>query len=126
MMKRSFGLRDVLFLAALLVTGLLLTVGIFRFSESGSQIRVTVDGQLYGVYPLDENRCVQVTLADGGSNQIRIADGTAYMEQADCPDGLCMRQGAISRTGQTIVCLPHRLVVEVYGAQTNEYDTVSQ
>lgn len=126
MMKRSFGLRDVLFLAALLVTGLLLTVGICRFSESGSQIRVTVDGQLYGVYPLDGNRCVQVTLADGGSNQIRIADGTAYMEQADCPDGLCMRQGAISRTGQTIVCLPHRLVVEVYGAQTNEYDTVSQ
>lgn len=46
-------------------------------------------------------------------NRIRIEDGKAYMEEANCPDGYCEEQGKISGHTQTIVCLPHKLVVEV-------------
>ena len=48
-----------------------------------------------------------------GYNKIRVEDGKAYMEEANCPDGYCEEQGKISRHTQTIVCLPHKLVVEV-------------
>ena len=47
------------------------------------------------------------------------------MKDAECPDKLCMRQGAISRDGQTIVCLPHKLVVEVIGGEKEAYDSIS-
>ena len=40
-------------------------------------------------------------------------DGKAYMEEANCPDGYCEEQGKISGHTQTIVCLPHKLVVEI-------------
>ena len=105
--------------------GIVLTVGIYCFSENGSAITVTVDGQLYGTYTLSESREIPIELDGGISNVIVIEDGAAYMKDADCPDKLCMRQGAISRDGQTIVCLPHKLVVEVIGGEKEAYDSIS-
>ncbi len=124
-MNRKFGVRDVCFLGCLFAAGLILTAGIYLFSENGAQITVTVDGTCYGTYPLAEDRVIPVETT-AGTNQIVIENGRAYMAAADCPDGLCRKQGSIAREGQTIVCLPHRLVVEVEGAEEKEYDTVSQ
>ena len=124
-MKQTFGRRDCLFLAVLFALGIVLTVGIYCFSENGSAITVTVDGQLYGTYTLSESREIPIELDGGISNVIVIEDGAAYMKDADCPDKLCMRQGAISRDGQTIVCLPHKLVVEVTGGEKEAYDSIS-
>ena len=46
-------------------------------------------------------------------NIVRIQNHEVWMEEADCPDGYCEEQGKISGHTQTIVCLPHKLVVEV-------------
>lgn len=42
-----------------------------------------------------------------------ISDGKADMESADCPNQICVHHGAISHTGETIVCLPNRVVIEI-------------
>ena len=42
------------------------------------------------------------------------------MGPADCPDGYCIRQGKITGKGQVIVCLPHRLVLEVTGEESGD------
>lgn len=81
-------------------------------SEAGSRIQVTVDGEVYGTYSLTEDQVIEVEEGDF-YNRIRIEDGKAYMDEANCPDGYCERQGKISIGAQTIVCLPHKLVVEV-------------
>lgn len=124
-MSRAFGKTDLVFLTALFVLGIALTVGIYCFSASGSEIRITVDGQLYGTYALNENREISIELDGKTANVVVIENGAAYMREADCPDGLCMRQGAISRDKQTIVCLPHKLVVEVIGGKEQKYDSIS-
>lgn len=82
----------------------------------GSQVVITVDGEVYGKYDLSEDQVIEVKKNDF-YNRIRIEDGKAYMEEADCPDGYCEEQGKISDRTQTIVCLPHKLVVEVEHAQ---------
>ncbi|MDO4291675.1 MAG: NusG domain II-containing protein [Eubacteriales bacterium] len=46
-----------------------------------------------------------------GENIVQVADGSVSVTWADCPDQLCVRQGRISSAGQSIVCLPHRLVI---------------
>ena len=69
--------------------------------EEGNQIRVTLDGKIYGTYSLSKDQTIEVKDGDF-YNRIRIEDGKAYMEQ-----------GKISGHTQTIVCLPHKLVVEV-------------
>lgn len=78
----------------------------------GDQVQITVNGEIYGTYPLEKDQTIEVTEGEF-HNVIRIEDGQAYMEEADCPDGYCKEQGRISGQKQTIVCLPHKLVVEV-------------
>ena len=122
----QFGWKDAVFLGGLLLVGILLTVGIYLFSKTGESVRITIDGTVYGTYSLNEDREIPVKRDGSVINVVRIEDGSVRMEQATCPDALCIRQGAISRERQTIVCLPHKLVVEVYGTHEQEYDTVSQ
>lgn len=126
MNMRQFGWRDAVFLGGLFLSGILLTIGIYLFSQMGESVRITIDGTVYGTYPLNEDR--EIPVEQGGTviNVVQIEHGSVRMEQATCPDELCIRQGAISRERQTIVCLPHKLVVEVYGNHEQEYDTVSQ
>lgn len=101
----------------LLIAGILfLVMGMGRQAE-GKEIRITVDGETIGVYSLSENQEIPV-YGELGENLIHIEDGKAWMEEADCPDGYCMEQGKISREKQTIVCLPHKLVVEVTADET--------
>ena len=73
---------------------------------------MTVDGELYGTYSLEQDQEIEVDTA-AGHNKIVISGGEAHMEEADCPDGYCIKQGSINKANQTIVCLPHKLVVEV-------------
>ena len=94
--------------------------------EEGDRIQVTLDGKVYGTYSLEKDQVIEI---EEGSfyNKIRVEDGKAYMEEANCPDGYCEEQGKISRHTQTIVCLPHKLVVEVLEAdndtKANEEET---
>ena len=42
-----------------------------------------------------------------------IENGEVYMESADCPNQICVHHSAISHNGETIVCLPNRVIIEV-------------
>ncbi len=48
-----------------------------------------------------------------GSNTIKIEGGGVTVTDADCPDGYCVSHVKISNEGETIVCLPHRLVIKI-------------
>ena len=47
------------------------------------------------------------------------------MEEADCPDRLCMRRGAIRYAGDSIICLPNKVVVEISGEDALNLDAVA-
>lgn len=78
----------------------------------GNQMVITIDGVVYGSYPMNRDRTIDVE-TENGCNTVVIEDGKVHMEEADCPDGYCMRQGKISHSRETLICLPHKLVVEV-------------
>lgn len=42
-----------------------------------------------------------------------IEDGKVYMQEADCPNQICVHHTPISHRGETIVCLPNRIVIEI-------------
>ena len=114
MKKKDIILGIGIIAAALLM---LLVLQINR-GEEGNRIQVILDGKIYGTYSLEKNQVIEI---EEGSfyNKIRVEDGKAYMEEANCPDGYCEEQGKISRHTQTIVCLPHKLVVEVLEADND-------
>ena len=77
---------------------------------------VQQNGQTVTVLPLDTDTDYIVTGTDGASNTVRIRDGRVSVCAASCPDGLCVRHRAVSRAGESIICLPNRVVVTVDGA----------
>ena len=105
--------NDILFIAALLVTIALIGGGFFLFRPEGSTVTVTVGGEAYGTYSLSVNTVVDIETGEGELNRLVIQDGKAHVETATCPDGICSSHRPISRKGESIVCLPNRVVITV-------------
>lgn len=107
--------NDLILIAALLV--ILSSVGLafYFFRGEGDVVAVEIDGKPYGTYTLSENRTVEIRTGEGGEelNLLVIKDGKAFVETATCPDGICAAHKPIFREGESIVCLPHRVVVTV-------------
>lgn len=54
-----------------------------------------------------------ITTHDHEINTVELSDGRIRIKSATCNDQVCVRTGFINKAGQTIVCLPHQLVIEV-------------
>ncbi len=93
-----------------------------RLAPGGETVTVRVDGEIYARYPLNEERVININ----GTNTLVIADGSAYMSQASCPDKLCMHQGQISSASKSIACLPNKVVVTVDANNKEEVDAVAR
>ncbi len=52
-----------------------------------------------------------------GDSVFEIRDGSVRMVESACPDKLCVRSGWISRPGESIVCLPNRVVLEIKASE---------
>ena len=46
------------------------------------------------------------------------------MEEAPCPDQICVRHRRIQNTGEQIVCLPGRILIEIEGEREDEIDGI--
>lgn len=124
-MKKRFGKNDIILIGILLTAALIVFfVGNHFFQEDGARVQVTVDGEVYGTYSLAEDRTVPIKMDEKTTNILQIEKGKAVMMTADCPDQLCVHQQAISKEGQTIVCLPNKVVAEVIGTEENDLDSV--
>ena len=53
--------------------------------------------------------------AGGGKNILEVKNGAVRVVEADCPDKICVRRGAIKNFGETIACVPHKLLIEIAG-----------
>lgn len=116
--------RMDLVLAALVLTAAGVLYLLLRpASQPGGWVVVTVDGAETGRYPLSQDQTVRIG-GDTDYNILEIRDGTAAVTQADCGDHTCVRTGAISRSGQSIICLPHKVVVQIEGAAPSDVDAV--
>ncbi|MBR0382587.1 MAG: NusG domain II-containing protein [Eubacterium sp.] len=111
--------HDILLAAGVLIAALLLFVIFGSGKRQGGMITVTVDGAVYGSWSLNEDRKIRIREGDS-INVIRIRKGEADMILADCPDQICVRHRPVSREGETIVCLPHKVVVTVAGSRETD------
>ena len=104
--------NDIIFVLALLLSVAVIGGFLLIFRQEGSMVEVTVDGELYGRYPLDKNQIIEIRNGDH-LNVLVIENGEAYIKEANCPGGDCMHYRPIHYTSGKIVCLPHRVYVSI-------------
>ena len=114
--------NDLILIAFLLI----IAAGGFIFhaiqdTPENGRAEIWVDGELWGTYSLDENIVVDID----GTNRLTIQDKKAYMTWADCPDQLCVRQKPASKDGESIICLPNKIVISIVGGEEDELDGVT-
>lgn len=112
------------FLAAgiLIAAAVILLIQLMGAARGELTVSVTVDGVLYGTYSLAED--IQVDINE--TNRLIIKDESVRMEWADCPDQVCVNHVSISRDGESIICLPNRVVVSINGTESAGLDGIAQ
>lgn len=127
----SFRKADAVLGAVLLTAGLLISFCLWSAlrrgisGTSGLQVVISADGQTYGRYSLSEDRLIEVTTAEG-ENEVEIRDGSVRMAKASCRNQICVETGSISMAGESIICLPNRVIVEIRSTKGQEdaYDAI--
>jgi len=120
--------NDIILAASFVVVAIICALFIqVVVKKAGNVAVVSIDGQVYKELSLNVNTKLEIDAAVGadGYNFLVIENGYAYMKDADCTDKICVHQGRISKVGETIVCLPHKVVIEIKGENT-ELDAVVQ
>ena len=111
---------DFIVIAVVLsVVGVLVFFLYFVNADSGRYVQVEVNGEVVETLELKENFEKQYDF-DGNTNTLVISNGKASVTQANCRDGICVNHKAINRAGESIICLPHKLVVTILDSKDND------
>lgn len=116
----------------ILVIGLVIVAGCiylylhYAGAAKGAKVQILVDGEVTQEYDLFSSQKVAIETENGGQNMLVIDNGECYLDDANCPDKLCVKQGVISKSGQSIICLPHKVVITIEGADEAEVDTIAK
>ena len=116
--------KDLILIGVILAVILISVLVISLVKKDGDYVIVRVDGNEVARYDLSVDGQYEL---NGGTNILRIEGGKAYLVSANCPDHLCVNQGKIDQSGETITCLPNRLTVTVYssGGEEPEVELIS-
>ena len=112
---------DLVLIGGLLLLALVCYLLFAGGKGEGNVAVVCVNGVETGRYPLFQNGRYEL---NGGSNILIIENGVAWLEDANCPDKLCVRQGKVHLDGQVITCLPNKLTVTIC-ADNSEVELIS-
>lgn len=113
---------DMIFaVIVLIIAGTVATWYLFLGKQDGGQITITVENEIYGTYLLSEEQEIMIN----ETNCLIIKEQKADMIDANCPNKECVHQKSISKKGETITCLPNKVIVEVTSGEMAELDGVA-
>lgn len=114
--------NDIILAAAILIIAVASILFINANKQSGNSVVVKIDGVEKYSYSLTENITQEIVTGENGeyTNTLVIKDGKALVVTANCPDKICVGHREISFVGETIVCLPHKVVIEVKAEINNQ------
>lgn len=115
---------DIMLLLLIIVIGVASMIIVSRAKEGSGLVVIEKSGKLYGKYSLNQDIRIPLDV-DGEHNLIIIKDGEVKMQESNCQGQDCVRIGSISQSGQSIVCLPHRLLVKITDSRGG-YDAITE
>lgn len=136
---------DIALVVVCVLAAVLTGVFLILYRREGDVVRVSCDGEQLAVFAFSaaeiQDRQYYLVWAEDGHmtvsscgnvpeipdegafNLFSVTDGVVQMEAADCRDQICVRHRAVSAVGESIICLPHKLVVEITTGETHLHRT---
>ncbi|KIR02056.1 hypothetical protein P261_00870 [Lachnospiraceae bacterium TWA4] len=123
--KNKLHNERIFILIVCVIAAIFFGVNWYRGQAIDGEVVITVDGQEYRRLSLKQNETIVIEGVNKGTNTVTIEDGKVFMEDASCPDHVCMKMGKVSTVGAPITCLPNKVVVVIQKSQ-DKIDAVVQ
>ncbi len=107
--------NDIILLGTILIISIIAIIVVNIFKEKGTYVVVVNDQKEVATYSIEENIEIKLSFEDDKYNILVIKDGYAYIKDATCKDHICVKHNKISMVGETIVCLPNKIVIKITG-----------
>ena len=90
------------------MVAVILGIYIFLFSSPGKNVVIKQDNKVLYELSLYENKIIELE-----GNTIEIKNGKADVTKATCKNQICVRHKKIENKGESIVCIPNGVIVEI-------------
>jgi len=84
----------------------------FLSQTNAKRAVITIDNEPYKSVDLSVDDIFQIKTPKG-ANTVEVKNNSISVIKADCKDEICVKSGAIGKSGEVIACLPHKLLIEI-------------
>ena len=117
--------KEIIAVLVLIVIAIVSFVVIRVFDEGkGAYVKVYVNEKLTKTFDLNKDH-KYIIETKNGYNLLIIKDGRASVVDSDCPNKICVNKGSISKNDESIICLPHHVVVTIDSSEPSKVDAVA-
>lgn len=99
---------DIIIIISVALALVISIAGLIIFSKQGSTVTIKQNNEIVYIESIGKDNTVTL---DG--NTVIIEDGFVYMLNASCKNQVCVNTGKISKKGESIICLPNKVTVEI-------------
>jgi len=107
--------KEWIIIVGIVIAALLGILGYNFYNAQGKtnyEVKITQNTNVIRLLPLNQD--YEEKISDGDAyNVVQIKDGKVSVTEANCANQICVRSQAISQPGETIACLPHKLLIEI-------------
>ncbi|MCI5630073.1 MAG: NusG domain II-containing protein [Clostridiales bacterium] len=115
MRKKDFIL---IFVVSLIIAGAF-GVNYFVNTKNVDSIEIYMDNKLYKTYDINDKEEIKIKSKEG-YNIVKIHDKGVEIIEASCPDKVCIHQGFITKSSESIVCLPNKVHIKITTEDNHE------
>lgn len=124
-MKKLKSKKDIIIIVILLGIALIFFIINTLTADSGNKVLVYVDEKVVAEYNLMEDNVHEID-TEYGKNVITVKDGHVSVSSASCENQICVNHTPISKSNESIICLPNHLVVRIKSEKTGEIDDIAK
>ena len=112
-MRRTVSVRELIIIAVILLLGVTAFILLFSFKTDGRTAVISVDGKPAAEIELDGSQNKTFTVSEAENITFELNNGRIRVADSDCPDKICCNTGFISDLGESIICMPNKMIVEI-------------
>lgn len=121
---KKWDLIIYLFISLIFFAGI--TYALSLKEERGEKAEIYVNNQLKYIYPLVKKEKNYFIDTDIGGVNVEFVNMKVRVTSSNSPLKICVKQGFISKSGQTIIGIPDKLLIKITGEPENDLDGIAR